>query len=308
MGAVHERPGAVGSAEREAGERPGASAELVTIAARSVARMSSENFPVALRVLPRRVRDALTRVYAFARFIDDVGDTAAGDRTALLDEVAADIRAEWAGAGGVLAPVRGLRPLIVTAAMPSRPFLDLVEANRVDQIVGRYESFADLLDYCSLSAAPVGRIVLRLADADRPPLLAWSDEVCAALQVLEHCQDVGEDARAGRVYLPASDLAREGVGAAELTAATTSPALRRVVGQQVDRSRELLRSGPPLVRGLSGWARLAVAGYVAGGAATADALAAARYQVLSAPVTATSRATLAALVRVLATSLVRRAA
>ena len=109
----------------------------------------------------------------------------------------------------------------------------------------RYETFDDLLGYCGLSAAPVGRIVLHIAGAAAPDNVADSDAVCAALQVLEHCQDVGEDARAGRVYLPQADLARLGVPTTTCSHRTTSDALRRVVRQQVDRAEQLLHDGRP---------------------------------------------------------------
>ena len=115
--------------------------------------------------------------------------------------------------------------------------------------------------------------------------------MCAALQVLEHCQDVGEDARRGRVYLPAAELRAAGVGDAELTGTATSPRLRRVLADQVTRARALLRQGAPLVSRLHGWARVAVAGYVAGGLATADALESATYDVLGRDVRPSSRRT-----------------
>jgi squalene synthase HpnC len=258
------------------------SALLAELAARAPAQAQAENFPVALRLLPRGPRTQLARVYAFARFVDDVGDEAPGDRLALLDAVARDVRAVGTGRAR-LQPVRDLRPLL-DDGVPLEPFLDLVEANRVDQRVSAYETFDDLLGYCRLSAAPVGRIVLHVAHAADARNVADSDAVCAALQVLEHCQDVGEDARNGRVYLPAADLRAGGVVTAELTAATTSAPLRSVIAMQIDRATELLDPGRPLVRRLSGWARVAVAGYVAGGLATVTALRAADGEVLAHPV------------------------
>jgi squalene synthase HpnC len=259
----------------------GGSATLERIAATSAIKIRAENFPVALRVLPTVPRDRLTRVYAYARFVDDVGDTAAGDRRALLDRVEADVRALWDAPAAVRIPaVAGLRPLIDACGVPAEPFLELIEANRVDQHTARYESFDDLLGYCRLSAAPVGRIVLYVAAAATPANIADSDAVCAALQVLEHCQDVGEDARAGRVYLPAADLRAAGVADADLLAPTTSPGLRRAVAVQVGRCDELLGAGRDLIGRLSGWPRIAVSGYLAGGLATADALRGTRFRVL----------------------------
>jgi squalene synthase HpnC len=252
-------------------------------------KIGAENFPVALRVLPRRVRDDLVRVYRFARFVDDVGDEAAGDRLALLDIVDKDVQA-LDGGEPTLPPVREMQPLVGERGIATSLLRDLVEANRRDQQVLRYETFEQLLDYCRLSAAPVGRMVLGIAGVDDTVAAELSDRVCAALQVLEHCQDVGEDADLGRVYLPAADLAAAGVGDDDVRDTSTSPALRRVVAVQVDRAAELLTAGRPLVRRLSGWSRVAVLGYVAGGEATVAALRNADYDVLGRKIHATRTA------------------
>jgi squalene synthase HpnC len=244
--------------------------------------MSGENFPVALRLLPREPRRELAAVYRFARFVDDVGDEAPGgpdERLALLDQVGDDVRALEAGQAR-LGPVADLAPLVASGRLPIQPLLDLVEANRVDQVTASYETFEHLVNYCRLSAAPVGRIVLYVAGAANPRNVEDSDSICAALQILEHCQDVGEDLVKGRVYLPETDLHGHGVDPSDLAAEMTSEGLRRVVALEVERSGELLRAGRPLVGRLTGWARLAVAGYVAGGLAVVDALESARFDVL----------------------------
>ena len=266
--------------DRPAESALAAEVELNRVAALAAARMAGENFPVALRLLPAAIRDQLARAYVFARFVDDVGDEAAGDRLALLNAVDADLLRVPHGQP-VLAPVQGLLPLVREHGLPIAPFADLVEANRRDQVQPEYETFNDLLDYCRLSAAPIGRIVLGLAGVSDVEAAERSDRVCAALQVLEHCQDVAEDARAGRIYLPGVDRRAAGITDADLLAPTTSPAVRRTVAQQVARAETLLADGDALVRQLHGWARLAVTGYVAGGRATAQALRAGRYDVLA---------------------------
>ena len=92
--------------------------------------------------------------------------------------------------------------------IPMQPFLDLIQANRQDQVVGRYQTFEDLLGYCRLSANPVGRIVLHVFGCFSERRAELSDSVCTALQLAEHWQDVAEDFRAGRIYLPAQDMKR----------------------------------------------------------------------------------------------------
>lgn len=249
------------------------SAVLEQLAAASAAQAGHENFPVALRVLPKQPRDHLMRAYSFARFVDDVGDEAPGDRLELLDVIDADVRALPDGTA-VLPVVRALQPLVEQHGTPLDPFLDLIEANRIDQRVHSYAAFSELLHYCDYSAAPVGRIVLHIAGAATEQNIVDSDAVCNALQVLEHCQDVGEDARAGRVYIPGIELD-------DALAGSTGPRVRQAVATNVALARGMLQSGRPLVRRLHGWPRLAIAGFVGGGLATAAALRRAGYDVLA---------------------------
>jgi squalene synthase HpnC len=236
------------------------------------AKERAENFPVAMRVLPGRYRMHLVAVYDVVRTIDDLGDEAAGDRTARLDEFAGDLAGLWHGRQPAVEVLRRLAPTVRACDLAPEPFQHLIEANRQDQRVTRYETYQDLLGYCRLSAQPVGRLVLSIFGASSPEREALSDRICDALQLVEHWQDVAEDRRAGRVYLPREDLRRFGVTEADLDAPVASPAVRRLVAFETGRAAELLDAGTPLVGQLAGWARLAVAGYVAGGRAAIDAL------------------------------------
>lgn len=243
-------------------------------------RAERENFPVASRLLPSGVRRHLFALYGFARLVDDVGDEAAGDRSAQLDWLEADLVA--AAAGAATHPVLGeLAPTLHELDLPLEPFKALIEANRRDQRVTRYQTFDELLGYCELSANPIGRLVLVVLGEDSEERRRWSDQVCTALQVTEHLQDVGEDARRGRVYLPLEDLARFGCEEADLLAPSAGDALRAVVAFEAARVRGLLEAGGlPLVASLRGRPRLAVAGFVAGGAAALGAIERARFDVL----------------------------
>ena len=243
------------------------------------AREAAENFPVALRVLPRSVRSGLRAVSAVVRTIDDLGDAPgrpAADRERDLEAFAADLASVWSGGSHTDAPraavLRRLVPVVERCALPREPFERLVRANLQDQRVSRYPAFADLLDYCSLSAAPIGELVLHLFGQADAASIALSDQICAGLQIVEHLQDVAEDRRNGRVYLPAADLAAHGVREEDLDAGTATPALRALLAAETDRVATLLRAGTPLVGRLHGWARLAVAGYLAGGWAAVDGL------------------------------------
>jgi squalene synthase HpnC len=237
---------------------------------------AAENFPVALRLLPATHRRHLQAVYDVARTIDDLGDAAAGDpgsRTEDLRSFAADLRTVWRPDASPQHPVlRRLVPTVRACRLDPEPFERLVGANLQDQRLSRYATFSELRDYCVLSADPVGRIVLQVFGQSTPERQALSDRVCTALQVLEHLQDVAEDRARGRVYLPQEDLAAFGVAESELDAASSSAALGALVRWETERAARLLEDGAPLVADLHGWARLAVAGFVAGGLATVDAL------------------------------------
>ncbi|HUL25822.1 MAG TPA: squalene synthase HpnC [Streptosporangiaceae bacterium] len=292
-------PGAAGS-PATAGSRAVAGSSATAITAQAGAKAAAENFPVALRFLPRGYRGHLAAVYGFARSADDMGDEAApGERLALLDELEADLerlyrmvsRAGPAGGGPVspgadgpprLTVVRALAPAVAACGIPAQPFRDLIAANRMDQVVSRYPAYADLLEYCRLSANPVGRIVLHIFGAATPGREALSDRVCTALQLAEHWQDVAEDLRAGRIYLPQEDMDRFGCAEQDLAAARAAPRVRALIAFEERRARALLDAGAPIVGTLRGAARAAVAGYVAGGRAALAAIAASGHDVLRA--------------------------
>lgn len=289
-------------AGRVAGDFAAEESWLTDAGRQAPAKAGAENFPVALRLLPARHRRHLMAVYAFARTTDDAGDLAPlGQRLGLLADLAQDVR--WLYAAGeaagsaagsqagpaasdadeaTLAAVRGLAEVVADCAVPMQLFLDLIQANVQDQTVTRYETFDDLVDYCRLSANPVGRIVLHVFGTYSPQRAELSDSICTGLQLAEHLQDVGEDMRSGRIYLPARDMRAYGCTEEDLLVSAAAPALRRLIAFEVGRARALLDAGAPLVGTLRGTARVAVAGYVAGGRAALAAIAAAGYDVLSA--------------------------
>jgi squalene synthase HpnC len=247
-----------------------------------MAQSESENFPVAIRLVGARRRMQLLAIYGFARLVDDAGDEAAGDRSGLLDGIERDLDRVYASETPEHPVLKALAPTVRALELPDGPFRRLIEANRRDQVIDRYPSFAALLDYCQLSAAPVGELVLHVFGAATPERIRLSDQICAGLQVAEHLQDVAEDRGRGRVYLPAEDLARFGVTDPDLLARTPSPAFAALMAFEVTRARSLLAGGAPLIRRLEPRAALAVAGFVAGGRAALDALESARYDVLGA--------------------------
>ena len=251
-----------------------------------MARAGSENFPVASRVLPRREREHLLAVYGFARLVDELGDSVPGDRLAALDWLQAEL--DRAFEGSAEHPLmRRLGDTVRACRLPREPFDRLIEANRVDQRVARYQTWEQLRGYCALSADPVGEIVLGVFGEATPELVALSDSICTALQLAEHCQDVAEDYRAGRVYLPGEDMQRFGCSVDDLDPdrrdRIDERAVRELIAFEVRRARGLLDAGAPLIGRLRGRERLAVAAFVAGGRAALEAIERGGYDVLSGP-------------------------
>jgi squalene synthase HpnC len=252
-------------------------------------RQGGENFPVALRLLPSSLRQHLRAVYAFARLVDDIGDELAvqgraGEVSGALDAVCWDLDRVFRGRPARIPALAPLLPTVRDCSLPRAPFDALVQANRQDQEVAEYLTREDLLAYCTLSANPVGELVLAvLGGPHAPRAQALSDDVCTALQLLEHWQDVREDALRGRIYLPREDRDRYGVPPEDLRGDQATPALRALMAEETGWAEELLRHGSHLVGELSGAGRVAVTGYVAGGACVVAALARAGFDPLPGP-------------------------
>ncbi|MFI0924635.1 squalene synthase HpnC [Streptomyces sp. NPDC021012] len=265
----------------------------------TLGKAADENFPVAPFFLPRAWRDDLMAVYGFARLVDDIGDgdlapggadarhlgvapEAAEDRLALLDAFETDLHRVFDSTPHHPL-LRALQPTVRRCGLTPGPFLGLIAANRQDQLVRRYETYDELLAYCELSANPVGRLVLSITGTDTPERIRRSDEICTALQIVEHLQDVAEDLARDRIYLPAEDLERFRVTEDDLAAPTAGASVRALVAFEAERARALLHAGAPLVGSVHGRLRLLLAGFTAGGLAALDAVRDAGFDVLAGP-------------------------
>ncbi|MGH2834082.1 MAG: squalene synthase HpnC [Solirubrobacteraceae bacterium] len=267
-----------------AGQAPSRLKAPATLEASAImARAFSENFPVALRLLATQQRERLLAIYGFARLCDEIGDSPEGapaDRLEALDWLQAELESAYAGTASHPLMSR-LQQILEHCPLPREPFVRLIEANRMDQQISRYETWEQLRSYCHLSADPVGELVLAAFDCSSSERIALSDEICTALQLTEHLQDIGEDMRRGRVYLPADEMRRFGVSETDLRAANTTPALAALIAFQLTRAEALFDAGAPLIQTLKGRPRLAVAAFLGGGRSALSAIAGAGYEVLA---------------------------
>lgn len=232
-----------------------------------------ENFPVASVLCPPRLRPAVTAIYHFARTADDLADEGeASNHERRVDLLAYrnDLLSVHRGAAASARWQRvfeGLRIAIEQHALPIDLLTDLLSAFEQDVVKHRYADRPELLDYCRRSANPVGRLLLHLYGIGDATSLARSDAICSALQLANFWQDLRVDTSRGRIYPPATDLARHGVAADDLLAQRDSPRLRAMLGELVGWARELMLSGAPLVHTLPGRAGYELRLVVQGGLA-----------------------------------------
>lgn len=249
-----------------------------------LAQTHYENFPVASRLLPARMRPHVAAIYAFARLADDMADEGARparERLADLDDWEQRLDAA-VGSGPLPREAHGdvflaLRRTVRDCRLPPQLFRDLLSAFRQDVTKTRYRTWDEVLDYCRRSANPVGRLVLRVAGYDSAALDSASDAVCTALQLANFWQDFAIDWRNGRLYLPESIWRAAGAHEADLDAGSVTPAWKTALAQVTTRTRTLFASGRPVCDGVGGRLRYELRATWLGGTTILDKLEAADY-------------------------------
>ncbi len=242
-----------GSGEENSSTHISPSLEDANSYCRTLATGHYENFPLVSWLLPKGLHQHFYNVYAFCRWADDLGDEI-GDRERSLE-----LLGWWRDelklcySGRCQHPVFvALRPAIDEFEIPEQPFADLISAFEQDQHVLEYDTREQLLDYCTRSANPVGRIVLHLCRQASDQTFGWSDSICTGLQLANFWQDVSRDLDINRIYLPKEDRKQFGVNREDLLARRTTDGFLELMKYEVDYARELLEGGLPLVDVLPG--------------------------------------------------------
>lgn len=212
-----------------------------------------ENFPVGSWLLPARLRPDIAVFYRFARAIDDIADNSAldaADKVRRLDGFEKALLGRDT-ADPVYQTAHRMRDSLAATGVVADHCVDLIAAFKQDATKLRYKDWNDLMGYCVLSAAPVGRYLLDLHGGSRDGYGA-SDALCMGLQVINHLQDCKDDyLKLDRVYLPMDWMAEAGAEVTALAAERASPALRRVLDRTLDATEALLKGAKPLPGGLA---------------------------------------------------------
>ena len=235
--------------------------------ASELAKSHYENFPVASLLIPAKFRNDIAIVYWFARTADDYADEgnysaslkleklqSFEDRlkTLLKDNPATELEA-------------ALRNTIITRKLNSKYFFNLLKAFKQDVTKTRYADFKDVLDYCSNSANPIGRILLELFDVRNDKAFYYSDKICTALQITNFIQDTRTDFEKKRIYYPLNEMEKFGVGEKMFEMKEISDNLKKLIEFSVNRVQSFYDEGKSLLEFLSGRFKYEIAWTIRGG-------------------------------------------
>jgi squalene synthase HpnC len=268
-------------------------------ACQRLARSHYENFPVASRLLPAKLRPHVAAIYAFARIADDFADEpgrSVDERLRLLDAWRARLRPSGTGSRGPGTDKRlppapdsrlpdpdsvflALHDTIDRFDLPIGLFDDLLDAFTQDVTTTRYATWVEVLDYCRRSANPVGRLVLRLSGYRSDDLDRASDAVCTALQLTNFWQDLAIDWSRGRLYVPEETWRRYAANPEMLNHAHITGEWAAALGDCADHTRQLFAAGRSVCDGVSGRLRLELRATWLGGVRILDRLQAAGFDV-----------------------------
>ena len=233
-----------------------------------------ENFPVASWLCPPRLRPAIAAIYGFARTADDIADeghAGAAQRLADLRTLRHDLRCVAMGtpeSGRWSLAFQALRPILRDFSLPLALLEQLLDAFEQDVLFTsaerRYQTDAELLDYCTRSANPIGRLLLHLYGIHDTDSLIQSDQICSALQLVNFWQDLSVDVARARWYPSVQAMQQHQVTDADLQAHQPCASASSLVAHYVVQARALMQQGAPLalrIPGRAGWElRLVVQG------------------------------------------------
>jgi len=233
----------------------------------SLTKNHYENFPVASFLIPKALREEIAIIYWFARTADDLADEGDDNNAERLEklnlfEKEFQLSLENKSNNQLF---KQLSKTIKNNNLSSTYFLNLLSAFKQDVIKKRYENFDEILDYCKLSANPVGRILLELFKQNEEEAKICSDKICTALQLTNFYQDTLIDYNKGRIYYPVDEMKLFNVTELMLELKENNPNIKALVKHNIDRTQFLFDEGKNLLQYLSGRFLYEIKWTIAGG-------------------------------------------
>ncbi len=210
----------------------------------SITRKSASNLALAFVLLPRAQREGMAALYAFCRQVDDVADEEAvpeAQRRAHLAAWREDIRSACEQGTAQIPVNRELVPIIARHHLPFQHFDELIRGVEMDLDIKRYATYAELEQYCDRVASVVGLLSIEIFGYRNPACRDYAVCLGRALQFTNILRDVRNDAKRGRIYLPAEALEQAGVLPDEILRLQYSERFREVAAGFAARARGYYR-------------------------------------------------------------------
>jgi hydroxysqualene synthase len=214
-----------------------------------IARSHYENFPIASRFVRKEMRKYVYTIYAFARIADDYADEPGFTLAERIDNLSQweQYLNECYNGNPTHRVFAALADTIERFQIPIELFQNLLAAFRSDVTVKRYDTYEDVLAYCSNSANPIGRLILLLFNYRSETMMQLSDNICTALQLTNFLQDVSVDLQKDRIYLPLEELKEFNYAEQDLLNRNMNENFKNLMAFQIRRTAELFVQGKPLL-------------------------------------------------------------
>jgi squalene synthase HpnC len=226
-----------------------------------------ENFPVVSLLVPRELRKHLAIIYWFARTADDLADEGNCDEAERLKNISEfENRLQDLLNGKYSSDMEfALKNTIETKNLSVEHFFNLLSAFKQDVTKKRYSNFYQVLDYCSNSANPVGRLILELVNVKDENAFYYSDKICTALQITNFVQDTSLDYDKGRIYYPQDEMQKFGVSEKVFELKENNLNFNNLVEFSIVRTQQMFNEGKKLLPYLNGRIKFEIAATICGG-------------------------------------------
>ena len=224
-----------------------------------------ENFPLWSSFYLKNLMPDLSSIYYFCRKVDDISDLNKDSAIKELLNLEKSLLNCFKKKCNENDEFFNLMQTISKFELTIDDFQSLIQANYQDLQIKRYNSIDDLLEYCKLSANPVGSLVLKIFGDFNESNLKFSNYICTGLQLINFIQDMRRDSKLGRIYIPLDDLKKFQIDENDILENKSTFAMRQLVKMQCERSYGIINSGKPLVESLYGPKKIPISLFIQSG-------------------------------------------